>query len=90
MGDAAETCRQIGEKMPAYRVYALNRSGKIASAEWIEAADDEAATTLARALFKPPPSWLEVWRGATRIAVVDSGRERPDLGAEPPKPDPEA
>lgn len=61
--------------MPSYRVYALNRSGKIASAEWIEAADDAEATKIARTLFKPQPPWLEVWRGAARVAVVDSGRE---------------
>jgi hypothetical protein len=63
--------------MPSYRVYALNRSGKIASAEWIEAADDDEAAVIGQALFKPAPPWLEVWRGATRVAVVDGARRRP-------------
>ena len=63
--------------MPAYRVYALNRSGSIASTEQVEAADDEEAATIARGLFKPAPPWMEVWRGAVRVAVVDGGRRRP-------------
>jgi hypothetical protein len=34
--------------MPAYRFYRLDRAGKIESAEWIAADDDEQAMQLAR------------------------------------------
>ena len=34
--------------MPAYRLYFLDGAAKVASAEWIEAADDAAAIEVAR------------------------------------------
>ena len=34
--------------MPSYRLYRLDGAGKIMSAEWIEAADDQAAVKHAR------------------------------------------
>jgi len=45
--------------MPNYRLYCLDGNGKIAAAEWIEAADDASALTAARALAKPVE--CELW-----------------------------
>ena len=45
--------------MPAYRLYRLDGSGKIDSAEWIEAEAEEAAIGEARARF--PDGGFEVW-----------------------------
>ncbi|MEO5640694.1 MAG: hypothetical protein ABIQ98_02890 [Sphingomicrobium sp.] len=45
--------------MPSYRLYCLDRAGKITSAEWIEAENDDAALAAARALGKPAP--CELW-----------------------------
>jgi hypothetical protein len=46
--------------VPAYRLYRLDGSGKIDSAEWIEADADEAAIGEARARFSD--GGFEVWR----------------------------
>jgi hypothetical protein len=45
--------------MASYRLYCLDRQGKITSAEWLEAADDAAALVAARALGKPMA--CELW-----------------------------
>ena len=45
--------------MANYRLYCLDRQGKIATAEWVEAADDAAAIAAARALAKPTD--CELW-----------------------------
>jgi len=42
-----------------YRLYCLDRHGKIATAEWIEAPTDEAALAAVRALGKPTD--CELW-----------------------------
>ena len=38
--------------MPAYRLYYLDGTGKVASAEWLDATDDDTALALARDLCK--------------------------------------
>lgn len=48
-----------GKHLPNYRLYCLDRHDKISTAEWIEAASDDAAVTAARALAKPSDS--ELW-----------------------------
>ena len=45
--------------MASYRLYCLDRQGKITSAEWIEADDDAAALSASRALAKPVA--CELW-----------------------------
>lgn len=47
------------EHLSSYRLYCLDRHGKIASAEWVEAADDSSAIAAARALAKPTD--CELW-----------------------------
>jgi hypothetical protein len=46
--------------VPAYRVYQLDGSGKIDSADWIEAAADDEAIGEARARF--PDGGFELWQ----------------------------
>jgi hypothetical protein len=45
--------------MASYRLYCLDRQGKIIAAEWVEAEDDTAAMAAARALAKPTD--CELW-----------------------------
>lgn len=47
------------EHLANYRLYCLDLHGKIATAEWIEAADDDSAVAAVRALAKP--SDCELW-----------------------------
>lgn len=37
-----------GAALPSYRLYALDGAGRIASAEWIDAADDAEARSIAK------------------------------------------
>ena len=37
-----------GMRLPSYRLYALDGAGRIAGAEWIEAADDNEARSVAK------------------------------------------
>ena len=52
--------RTAGGVVSAYRLYRLDGSGKIDSAEWIEADGEEAAVTTARASF--PDGGFELWQ----------------------------
>ena len=45
--------------MASYRLYCLDRQGKIMAAEWVEAEDDVAAVAASRALAKPTDG--ELW-----------------------------
>jgi hypothetical protein len=47
--------------LPAYRLYRLDGSGKIDSAEWIEATSDEAAVAHGRDRFVD--GGFEIWLG---------------------------
>lgn len=57
--------------MPAYRLYHLDGAGRVNSAEWLEAADDSAATGLA---LKIPLKAVtaELWQGKRRLACLNS------------------
>lgn len=55
--------------MAGYRLYRLDGAGRISAAEWIEAADDAAATAQARALCNG--STLEIWVGSRCVGRVD-------------------
>jgi hypothetical protein len=64
--------------VPAYRLYGLDGSGKIDSAEWLEADDDEAAIVKAHARF--PDGAFELWHGQQLIAC---GRAGPPSSSSP-------
>lgn len=58
--------------MSTYRLYCLDGAGKVASAEWIEANDDEAASRIADELRDG--RLCELWqnhRFVARLGVVD-------------------
>jgi hypothetical protein len=52
-----------------YRLYGLDGAEKVASAEWIEADDDEAATGIAR--NRHDGNLCEVWQGRRLVARLD-------------------
>lgn len=56
--------------MAGYRLYCLDGVNRVASAEWIEADDDEAAIEVARTRYDG--SECEVWQGSRLVARVDS------------------
>jgi hypothetical protein len=58
--------------MPAYRFYRLDRGGKIESAEWIAADDDEQAVQLAR----QRGGSCELWDRGRLVARFDDGQLR--------------
>lgn len=59
--------------MGHYRVYCLDGAGKVASAEWIEASDDEAAIEDVRQTHEGEK--CELWEGRRLIARLDLRRE---------------
>ena len=54
--------------MPSYRLYRLDGAGKIVSAEWVEAADDESAVKHARA--RELPVICEMWDRNRLVARI--------------------
>jgi hypothetical protein len=58
-----------------YRLYGLDGASKVASGEWIEADDDDAAIEAAREMFKGGS--CELWQGRRLVARLD-GRESLD------------
>jgi hypothetical protein len=52
-----------------YRLYCLDGVGKVASAEWIEAADDETAIMIANRLRDGRP--CELWQGSRAVARME-------------------
>lgn len=54
--------------MTDYRVYLLDRAGKIANATWISAAEPEEAIQLVREKHKGTA--CEIWVGAKCVATV--------------------
>lgn len=59
--------------MPSYRLYRLDGAGKIVSAEWVEAADDDAAAQEARE--RDLPVTCEIWE-RNRLVVRIKPRRR--------------
>ncbi len=57
--------------MPVYRLYYLDGAAKVASAEWIEAADDAAAIEQARA--KCASRRCELWQRQRLVARMTNG-----------------
>jgi hypothetical protein len=54
--------------MPTYRLYCLDGAGKMANAEWIDAASDEDAFTKARGKKLSFP--CELWEQSRFVGVV--------------------
>ena len=55
--------------MPSYRLYRLDGAGKIVSAEWVEAADDDAAVKHAR--DSDLPVVCEMWDRNRLVARIE-------------------
>ena len=65
--------------MPAYRLYHLDGSGRVDSAEWLEASDDESAVE--KALQAPLKAVTgELWQGNRRLACFDQNGITSDGG----------
>lgn len=54
--------------MVEYRLYCLDKRGRIARRKDIEAADDESAITVARAT--EPDHDCEIWSGSRKVALL--------------------
>ena len=61
--------------MTDYRLYLLDKAGKIQSAEWISAAGDPEAVEQARALMKPVT--CELWDRNRFVGRVEAHRSGP-------------
>jgi hypothetical protein len=59
-------------RMPDYRVYCLDGTGRIELAEWIEAADDEEAVRKAHDMNLHALK-CEIWHEERLVAVLDAG-----------------
>ena len=59
--------------MAHYRIYCLDGLGKVASAEWIEAADDAAAVEQVKEQWEGHK--CEIWEQQRLVGTVDSRRE---------------
>jgi hypothetical protein len=57
----------------SYRLYGLDGVRKVASAEWIEADDDNAAVEAARERLDGRP--CEVWQGPRLVARLERHRD---------------
>jgi len=57
------------EPVGSYRLYGLDGVRKVASAEWIEADDDDAAVEVARDRLDGRP--CEVWQGPRLVARLE-------------------
>ena len=61
--------------MPSYRLYRVDGTGKITSADWLDATDDGHATRLARE--QAPDGMAEVWERGRLVARLGPGEELP-------------
>ena len=59
--------------MTGYRLYCLDGANKVASAEWIDADDDEAAIEVAKRMMDRQD--LEVWQGTRLVARLPRPRD---------------
>ena len=60
-------------KLADYRLYCLDGANKVASAEWVEADDDEAAIEVAKQMHEG--QHCELWQGRRLVARLDLRRE---------------
>ncbi|RAK56545.1 hypothetical protein [Phenylobacterium deserti] len=61
--------------MQTYRAYKLNPSGRIAAGEWLHAETLAEAKRLAHAMCDSATPAVELWQGATRLAVIPCADE---------------
>lgn len=61
------------EQVAFYRLYCLDGAGKVESAEWVEADDDQAAIEVAT--DKQDGHQCELWQGARLVARLDVRRQ---------------
>jgi hypothetical protein len=59
----------LGFKVSGYRLYCLDGANKVASADWIEADDDQAAIEVAKGRMDGYE--CEVWQGPRLVARLD-------------------
>ena len=64
--------------MAEYKIFRLNDSGVVDSANRLPFADDGAATAHARSLSHP--GRVEVWAGQRRVCILPSTRVDPSAG----------
>ena len=57
--------------MPTYRAYRLDDRRHIRSAEWVEAATDQAAIAEAEALCGPETPKVELWQATRKVEEID-------------------
>jgi hypothetical protein len=71
-----------------YRLYCLDGLDKVASAQWIEAKDDQAAIEAAKGMREGRA--CELWQASRLVARLDTGAETRSAppGAESPPPPP--
>lgn len=65
--------------MPEYKLYRLDRNGRIASRVEFEAADDREAIIGARA--RVPDTASELWCNTRKVAVLPAADDRAKVGA---------
>lgn len=71
--NVASAARKNGfEKVASYRLYCLDGVDKVASAEWVEAQDDEAAIAAAEGIRGART--CELWQGKRLVARLGSAR----------------
>ena len=61
--------------MQTYRAYKLNPAGRIAAGEWLHADSLADAKRQAHALCDTATPTVELWQGATRLAVIPCADE---------------
>ena len=61
-------------RVASYRLYGLDGVSKVASGEWFEADDDEAAIEAAREMLDGQP--CELWQGHRRVARLERKHPR--------------
>jgi hypothetical protein len=68
--------RYSGLKVPGYRLYCLDGADKVASADWIEADDDESAIEVARERLDGQE--CELWQRARLVARLNFRDDKSD------------
>jgi len=66
---ASATTKFLGSTVSGYRLYCLDGVNKVASADWIEADDDEAAIEVAKNMMDGHE--CEVWQGRRLVVRLD-------------------
>lgn len=73
--NVASAAGKRDSNVETYRLYCLDGVGKVASAEWIEALDDQAATEIANRLRRGRA--CELWQSSRLVARLGNSREKP-------------